>query len=114
MDNQTDEKILTELIAAQNLLVVTKFLVKVSEALGDSAIANNSQDLHCWLVEDVARPVVTGIASAGPSHLGGSLDLLQKFTILLINPILTVRVTITVESMVKAGHGSIHNTREII
>ena len=75
-------------------------------------ITGKCENLNLWSVDGVVWPIVKMEASSGATSLGESLYLVDMLAVLLIIPIITLGMDITVKVLRKAGLFLVHQAGE--
>ena len=77
-------------------------------------ITGKCENLNLWSVDGVVWPVVKVVAGPGAASLGESLHLVDMLAVLLIIPIITLGVDITVKVLRQAGLLLVYQAGEIV
>ena len=112
-DNSSQSKnltiLLTQLSSGQERIT---HLINTSSTLL-LPVTRKCQDLNLWFVDGVVWPVVKVVAGPGAASLGESLHLVDMLAVLLIIPIITLGMYVTVKMFRNARFLLIHLAGEV-
>ena len=77
-------------------------------------ITGKCKNLNLWSVDGVVWPIVKVVAGPGAASLGESLYLVDMLAVLLIIPIITLGMDITVKMLRQAGFSLVNQAGEVV